>query len=250
MTTTLMLTCPECQRENESERIYCRNCGTRLDRSNLTGRKAVLEKPQQVHRRLRRLFNPQRGRFQRFFSVFYKVVLGACLTAVLVEIALPVDIGPPSKTIGLSRQINFDLENATIYHRPPELRYTQDEVNTYLAYDLKGKRRSLDKPLVQFGRVVVQFSEGTCAVTVERSIFGHPVYQRALYGVTTAKGKMAFTPKGEWIGQLPIAPRIMPYAGIIFADIWSALKRERTLIAKMSGVEFHDGCVVFTTPAP
>src|SRR6516225_2034765 len=33
--TPIQLTCPDCQRENEAERIYCHDCGARLDRSAL-----------------------------------------------------------------------------------------------------------------------------------------------------------------------------------------------------------------------
>ena len=35
-TTTITLVCPDCQHENEPQRIYCHSCGARLDRSKLS----------------------------------------------------------------------------------------------------------------------------------------------------------------------------------------------------------------------
>src|SRR5207248_2542951 len=47
--TPVQLTCPECRRDNEAERIYCHDCGARLDRSALagytTGKKEKLNHP-------------------------------------------------------------------------------------------------------------------------------------------------------------------------------------------------------------
>jgi hypothetical protein len=243
-----MLICPECRHENEPERIYCRSCGARLDRSALATKKPAGEKPEQVHRRLRRMFDPHRGKFRRMLLSFCKLLLAACVAAIVVEMILPLDLQPASKTMELARQINFDIENATTYHQPPQLRYTQDEVNAYLAYALKSKQKALDKSFLKFNRAVVWFTEGTCTITVERSLFGYSIYDRASYDIKVGGGKIAVSHKAGWIGRLPIAPGMMPYVGIVFADLWSALNRERKLVAKMAGTEFHDGYVVLNTP--
>ena len=59
---------------------------------------------------------------------------------------------------------------------------------------------------------------------------------------------MTATVLGGWIGRLPVHPAIMKYGDIIFADLWSALDRERKLVTKMAGVSFHDGGVTITPP--
>jgi hypothetical protein len=41
---------------------------------------------------------------------------------------------------------------------------------------------------------------------------------------------------------------MMKFADIIFADLWSALDRERKLLTKMGSVAFHDGSVTITPP--
>ncbi|HXM74266.1 MAG TPA: zinc ribbon domain-containing protein [Chthoniobacterales bacterium] len=244
------LICPECQHENEPERIYCHNCGARLDRSALAAAdKPAQEGATQAHQRLRKMFDPDRGKLRRRFFGACKLILAACVTAAIVEMILPPDVPAPANTVGLATQINFDLENAELYHRPPQLQYTQDQVNAYLGFTLKSKQKSLDRPLLDFRHAFVAFHEGACNITVERSLYGYSLYSRASYRVAVNEGKIAASNNGGWIGRLPIYPQLMQVADIIFADLWSALDRERKLVAKMAGIELHDGSVTLTTPS-
>ena len=244
------LICPECRHENEPERIYCHNCGGRLDRSAVAAaNKSTQEGATQAHQRLRRMFDPQRGKFRQTFFRACKVILAACAAAAIIQIILPPEVPAPASTVGLTSQINFELENASLYHRPPQLQYTQDQVNAYLGFTLKSKQKSLDKPLLSFKRAFVAFREGACDITVERSLFGYSLYSRASYRVAVSEGKIAASNNGGWIGRLPVYPKIMQFADIIFADLWSALDRERKLVAKMAGMELHDGSVTLTTPS-
>lgn len=237
--TTLI--CPDCQRENEPERIFCHGCGARLDRSGLARPTAGPEKNDQARRRIQKLFDPHRGRLRRTFFKVSKVILGAFLTAAVIQIILPVDLPPQPKQLGLPAQINFDLESAILYHRT--LKYSQEQVNAYLAYILKGKARSLDEPLVSFQRALVFFDEGTCTATIERSLFGLSLCQSATYKVTVGDGKVVPVIEAGLIGRLPVHPAIMRYGDVIFADLWSVLDRERKLVAKLGAIEFHRGNV-------
>lgn len=242
------LICPECGRENEPERIYCHECGARLDRSALATGKPAQEEAKQTQRRLRRMLNPQGAKIKQRFLAVCKLILAACATAALIEIISPPEVALPAKTLVLPPQINFDLENAALYHRPPQLQYTQEQVNAYLSYTLRSKQNVLNKPLLDFKRAVVAFDEGACSVTMERSLFGYSIYNRASYQVTLGEGKIAISNKGGWIGRLPIYPQIMQFGNMMFADLWSALDRERKLVAKMGGIEFHDRSVILKTP--
>lgn len=242
------LICPECERENEPERIYCHSCGARLDRSAVVAEKPRQEDAKQIHQRLQKMLDPRRGKLRRTFLKVCKLILAACVTATLTEMILPPEVPPSAKTMELPKQINFDLENAALYHRPAQLQYTQDQVNAYLGYTLKTKQDVLDKPLLSFQRAVVAFEESACTITVERSLYGYSIYSRASYQVNVGEGKIAASSKGGWIGRLPIHPQIMQFADIIFADLWSALARERKLVAKMGGIELHDGNVILAAP--
>jgi hypothetical protein len=246
MTTTTMtkVVCTECRHENEAERIYCHNCGERLDRSVVIAKQKAPD-PQETHRRLQKMLGPPNRARQNFFAVS-KLALTAAVVAALVEIALPPELPAPTKN--LPPQIDLDLENAASYQKAGPLEYSQDQINAYLNYRLISKKKALNKPLLDFVRATATFREGACTISMERSLFGYSLFSRASYRVDTGAGKIAATNNGGWIGRLPVHPAIMQFGGIIFADLWSALDRERKLLGKMAAVNFHDASVSITTP--
>jgi hypothetical protein len=242
------LICPECRKENEAERIYCHECGAKLDRS-----KVIASKPPDARakeqKRVRNMFDARRAKIRLLFFTLAKSILGAFAAAVVVSLFLPPEAGPPRKDpVGLS-QIGLEVENAVTYHRPDRLQYSEDQVNDYLFYTLKGKK-ALNKPLLDFKRGSVALSEGKCTITVERAIYGYSVYTTTALGVQLIDGKLNVSNKGGELGRLSVHPALMQYLDIIFADVWSALDRERKLVAKASGIEFHDKSVVLLTPPP
>jgi len=49
MTTTMTkIVCGECRHENEAERIYCHNCGERLDRSMAAAQKPMVDRQRHI----------------------------------------------------------------------------------------------------------------------------------------------------------------------------------------------------------
>jgi hypothetical protein len=245
MTTTTTMTkivCGECRHENEAERIYCHNCGERLDRSAAAAQKPMVD-PTETHRRLQKMLGPPSRVRHNFFAVS-KLVLAAIAAAGLVQMALPPELPAPTKIV--SPQIDLDLENAHL--RPSPLEYSQDQINAYLTYRLISKKAALTYPFLTFVRATASFREGACTIAMERSLFGYSIFSRTSHRVETNAGKIAATNVGGWIGRLPIHPVIMQFGDIIFADLWSALDRERKLIGKMGAVNFHESSVTITAP--
>ncbi|HJX98276.1 MAG TPA: zinc ribbon domain-containing protein [Chthoniobacterales bacterium] len=251
MTTTTTATekgpkliCPECRRENETARIFCHECGQRLDRSAITAQK----KPQTAEderKRLQRMMEGPSKLRQNFFTVS-KLALAAAVAAALVEIALPPDVPAPTKTP--APQMDLELENAATFHKAGPFEFSQDQVNAYLVYRLTSKKKILNQPLLDFVRATAVFRDGTCTIGMERSLFGYSLFTQSSYRVESAGGKMTATNVGGWLGRLPVHPAIMKYGDIIFADLRFALDREHKLMAKMAGVNFHDGGVTITPP--
>lgn len=246
-TTTTKLICPECQHDNESERIYCHSCGARLDRSAVAVRNSN-EEVQATRDRMRKLFDPQRARLRALFFKISKLILTACAGAAIVQIILPPDVPAPVKTDLIPSQIRFDLEKMATRHQPPQLQYTEEQANAFLGYVLKTKQTSLNKPFLVFKRAIVKFGEGTCAITAERSVFGYPLYTTCLYQPGVAAGTLQAPAKGGSIGRLPIHPQVSQFMGLLFADVWSALDSEIKLLRKMGGIEFQQQNVVLTAP--
>ena len=241
-TTMTKIVCGECRHENEAERIYCHNCGERLDRSAAAAQKPMVD-PTETHRRLQKMLGPPSRVRHNFFAVS-KLVLAAVAAAALVEMALPPELPAPTKIV--SPQIDLDLENAHL--RPSPLEYSQDQINAYLTYRLISKKKALTYPFLTFVRATASFREGACTIAMERSLFGYSIFSRTSHRVETNAGKIAATNVGGWIGRLPIHPVVMQFGDIIFADLWSALDRERKLIGKMGAVNFHESSVTISAP--
>src|SRR5437588_8613340 len=185
--TETKIACSECRHENEPERIYCHNCGARLDRTVAIRQKAA-EDPQETHRRLQKMLGPPNQVRRNFFAVS-KLVLAAAIVAALVQIALPPDVPPPTKA--LPSQIDLELENVASHQRPGPLEYSQEQINAYLQYRLAGKKKALNKPYLAFKGATVLLHEETCAIAIERSLFGYSLFSRASYRVEAGRGKIA-----------------------------------------------------------
>ena len=240
--------CTECQHENEAERVYCHNCGARLDRSAVIPTK---EPVVDTRKRVKKMFDPQRARIRALFFKTSKMILGAGVLALVIQMILPPDVPEPTKTLMLASQIRLDMESATTRHQPPQLDFSEDQVNAYLAATLKTKQSVLNKPLLDFKRAIAAFGEDICTITVERSLYGqYSLYSSVAYSVAVANGKIAARHKAGSIGRLPIHPQLMQYVDVIFADVWGALDHDAKLVAKFGGIQFHDKHVVLSVAAP
>lgn len=244
----IKLICPECRRENEAERIYCHDCGARLDRSALAKEVPKGEDAKETQRRLRTMLDPGRVKMRLMFFKVSKLILGALVMAAIVQMLLPPDVPARAKTGDFPPQINLDLENAAMSHGAPPLQYTEAQVNAYLGGALKSKQAALSK-LLQFERAVVTFDETVCRITAERSLFGFSFFTTTSTKVTLQDGKLIASNNGGSIGRLPIHPLLMKYADPLFGDLWAALDRERKSVSKMNSIEFHPQAVVLT-PKP
>ena len=241
----IKLVCPECQRQNEPERIYCHDCGARLDRSALAKVASKSEDPKETHRRLKRLIDPRWGKLRFMFFRISKLLIGACALALLIEMFLPPDNLPErAKNIEL-QQINLDLEQATTSRAAAPLQYTDAQVNAYLANVGKSKQAALNK-FLRFERALVNFDEGVCRITVERSLLGFSVFHAISYNVRLQNGTLTASNNGGKIGRLSIHPMVMKYGDILFTDLWAALNSEKKSVSKMGAIEFHPQTVILT----
>jgi hypothetical protein len=244
----IKLICPECRRENEAERIYCHDCGARLDRTALAKAAPKGEDVKETQRRLRSMLDPQRAKMRLMFFKVSKLILGAAAAAAIIQMILRPDLPPRAKTGDFPPQIVLDLENALSNHSNAPLPYTEAQVNAYLGSALKGKQAALSK-IFQFERAIVTFDEGSCRITAERSLFGFSFFTTTSARVALKDGTLNASNLGGNIGRLPIHPFLMKYGDAMFADLWAALDRERKAVAKMNSIEFHPQAVVLT-PKP
>jgi hypothetical protein len=247
---TPKLVCQECRHENLLERIYCHECGTKLDRSAVRRKKEPIE---DTHKRVKRMFDPNRAKMRAYSVAFGKTLFAAALVAVIVDMFLPPEIPPPNKKQMMISSLRFDLESMATKGQPPTKQVTDEEATSFLTSALKPKQTALDKPLLPFKRAVVAFHENRCVITTERSVSDYwPVYASCSFTPELKSGKLLGKINGGWIGRLPIHPKLAQYMGVMFADVATALDRDLKLVAKLGAIELHEKTVTLSaaTAAP
>src|SRR5437879_3520232 len=132
MATTIP--CKQCGYANESERIYCHNCGTKLDRT-LIKEEAPAEpvSREKEHRRVKKIVDPHKGDVLRFIRAFIITVLWAGITAGAIQIARAPD-GVPVKPKEPPEAPQFDivLEQANQSGGARSLGLKESDINAYL----------------------------------------------------------------------------------------------------------------------
>ncbi|MGH7938011.1 MAG: hypothetical protein ACRD5Z_14885 [Bryobacteraceae bacterium] len=241
------LVCPDCRHENEAERIYCHNCGARLDRSALKAKSAPVDSTESTREHLQKMFAADPGRNKRILLRVLKIILGAFCLAVIIQMLLPPDSPVEKKGDAFAPMINMELFTALQSHQPPRLTYSQEQVNGYLASTIRRSNSPAKQGFLPIDRIFVQFEEGVCRVNVRQAFFGFPLSDGSFYRVSVDGGKIDAKNTGGYIGRMPISPFIMRGLGVIFHNTWTTLARDRQSIAKLAGIEFHPQSVTLVT---
>lgn len=233
--TGASLPCEQCNYENEPERVYCHNCGAKLDRSLLPkSEEKKQEAPEQARKRIAKMTNPNSGWFFREIKALFKTAIYAALTAVVILLIQKPDGVPNPKGEPSMRLVSSDMMEALESPAPRALSFTEPEVNQYLKQMLKAKEGAL--PGVQFERAFVNMRPGVIRICSENSVWGYPVYSGVEYKLEVKDGKFLATVVGGNFGRLAVDPQLMQYADYAFQSLWGALQRERKQMDKMKSV--------------
>jgi len=177
-----------------------------------------------------------------------KVIFGSVALAALIVMALPIEEPPAKKNYEVAPMINMDIVSATSAHQGASLVYNEDQVNSYIASNLRRKDSPASQGYFPLKSLMVRFEEGLCRISSERQLFGYSIYSGSSYQVKIENGKIIGTNTGGYIGRMPIHPALMKYADIILQKAWDALARERNSVSKLAGIEFHPQSVTLVTP--
>jgi len=246
--------CKQCGHENESQRIYCHNCGGKLDRSVLPQDNKPKESLEKQQRRLKKMTNPYNGVFVGWKHSLPNTLACAVLVAALIQAVRPPEGVPPARKKGElveAPQLIMILEDASSTHTMQRLAIDEKGINDYLNNSVKAKK--IDLPFfgdaAKFDRVFVNTEEGVCRVVEQQSLEDYPLYLASSYRIEIKGGKLVATNVGGSIGRMPIHPRLMQAVELAFQDLWEGLKRERRILDKMQAVEVHKGKIIVVTKA-
>ena len=246
---TTMLVCKQCNFENEAERVYCHNCGAKLDRSLLPAEATRREDPVVVQERVRKMISPRRGMGLRNVRNFLlSVVVGALLATLVVIGRTPDGVPKYNRDAALDApSITDDMEAQEQLPTPHRLAYTEDQVNAFLLASIKGKQDKVSMPTVQFERVFVHFNEGSCTTTNQYAVFGYPFYATTVNNFHIVNGALITDALGGGFGRLQVPANLAKKLGFVFAPLVTVLDHDRKLLSQMQSVAFHKGSVEMTT---
>jgi hypothetical protein len=245
------LTCKQCNYANEPERVYCHNCGAKLDRSLLPKEPARSGKEtvEQSRKRVRKLVNPTRGFFTNWHRALLNVLSSAVTVAALIQMARPpagVPKVPTKEDLLASPQLIEDIEDLQMSPASQSRQLPEPMINIYLATAVKTTGDTSDD-YFKFDRVFVNLGKDVIKITAQESAFGYPIYAGTSYKLSIAGGKLVATNVGGNLGRMPVHPMIMEYCGFAFQQLWAALQREKTLLDNMQSVTIQPGVFIFVT---
>lgn len=238
------LTCAQCGYVNEAERVYCHNCGTKLDRTVLpTAAEQKQETLGQKRRRVKKMTTPGKG-FGGYISTLFSVLFWAAVVAALFLISAPPD-DVPAKAALAERMLSSELLEAIESPQPRQLVFSENDVNASFK-SLKGKAAS-GLPGLQFERAFVHFEPAVVRITAQQSLFGYPLYWSSDYQLSIVEGQLRPRKTAARFGRLAIYPALLPYIGAVWKPMWTALKREQEQMNRMQSVTVQKGRIILVT---
>ena len=248
MTTPTTITCKECGHSNESQRIYCHNCGVKLDRSILPPEATLEETQEDVRKRVTSTVTPQTGFFARGWQSALETLAWSILAAVLVQVCRTPDGVPVVRDDLVEKpMIPMLMNRAMLESTSTRLSISEEIANNYLGSTIKPAETGLYDKELKFLRAFVHFKKGTCEFATEQSIFDYPLYVSAIYKLQIADNKVNAICVGGSLGRMPVHPLIMQYGGVLFQTLWDVLSREHNLIDKMQLIELNEREIVLET---
>lgn len=241
------LTCSDCGYSNEPQRVYCHSCGARLDRTLLpeTEEEKKRESPEKARKRIKKMTNPSKGAVTREIKAFFKTFFWAAACAALIQAIRPPDNVPENKReLGL-RMIPSEMMDLMQSPTPRAIAFPEHEVNLYLKQSLKGKDGPI--PGVRFERAFVHFRPGVVHIASEQSVFGWFIYSGVDYKLEFKDGKLTPVLIAGNFGRMPVHPEAMKYLGIVFDNLWTALKRDHDQVSRMQSITITEGQIMMVT---
>lgn len=233
------LVCSQCGHTNEIQRIYCHNCGVKLDRSVLPPEKTFEETQEEVQKRVQRMVKPKRGFWVGAWKTALECVASAVLVAAGIQICRTPDEVPPPPPKGEMVEkpmISLRLNQAMMEPTIQEVRIGEAMANDYLRATLKPQKASFYDEF-KFLRLLVRFKEGACQFTSVQSAWDFPFYFRASYRLQIVDNKVVAICDSGSLGRLPVHPLIMRYADLVLQPLcWDRLSSECKLIDQLQAI--------------
>ncbi len=246
------LICHACSYANEVERVYCHNCGAKLDRSALP--KVDPHREKREAKRVKNLVKPKNPIIFRFVSGLFNTLVLAFFASLAILAFWPPAKLPtkPSDDERLTApQLNLVLERAVASPTVQTLDLDEKTVNSYIANRIRSKPTKLIAGLEARNEAVyVTFRNQLVNITACNQVGSIPTVFTTRYSLSIKDGNLVAKLQGGAIGRAPVHPMLMnSIEQLIFASIWKALNSEKNLVGKMQNITIQDGrIIIVSTP--
>lgn len=262
------LKCAECGHENDPTRVFCHNCGIRLERPE--GEKAVIADATPVMGRnkekgRKKEKGQRRERVQLDFSqwkgtgaMLYRLcrsLLSLAFLAVLFALLIQGAREPD----GVPEPLSPDLKKAAQLYKsvqefakavyPRTIDLTEEQVNNYLASHLGAQEKSGGLPRAEFKRAFVTVETGRMRYVVEQKFLGWPVFLVIIFepkvtpNPATGRNDVDVRLVGADVGRLSLPTLMAPLIEKQLEDVLKATSNELQVLGQADSLVFLPGVV-------
>ncbi|MCX7869750.1 MAG: hypothetical protein N2322_07335 [Terrimicrobiaceae bacterium] len=242
-----MIRCQACSHENDDTRVFCQNCGIRLE---VEGAKVPAAEPERrihISRKapVRRQINWFRPAWLLLRELLWTVALGAIL-ACLIQAMRPPDGVPPAvqPRPALASLLAADAQSAIASAYPRTLEVSEQAANNFLASRVQGVESS---PLVlkaKLARTFASFGQGRAVFGVEQRLGGHPVYLRLVIRPVREGGRMRAVAESGSMGRLRVPSFLLPAFEKSFRPVFEALEDPISWLSQAEAISISPGVAV------
>ncbi|MEI7776785.1 MAG: hypothetical protein WCK17_18665 [Verrucomicrobiota bacterium] len=248
----LFLTCEKCFHQNEKERVYCHNCGEKLDRSVLPKPEETKEweNPEQTQKRVKKLMDPRRGWLRRDSKIFIKIIVFAAIVASFVLFWQTPDFVPQMSPEAIPNRDASDLWRRAIAAKTAvTIEITDPEINYHLSRMLKATESSV--PGFKFERTFVHCESGVITIFAQYSLWGFPMYGSVSYHPAVNDGVFTAEVVAVRLGRLGVDPKVKVVGEYALASVFKSLEEDTKQLNRLAQVVVGEGTITFTTkPQP
>ncbi|HEY5753680.1 MAG TPA: zinc ribbon domain-containing protein [Chthoniobacterales bacterium] len=233
-----VLKCPQCEYQNEEQRVYCHQCGTKLPQAGFAGGYGPAQNQP--------LRNTQPRQIQAasgsFFGRFFRVILWSAFVAALIQGARSPDDIPAPLPPGGGEAPNFTRDFQAAAAAPRRLVYQEQAVNAFLQSKLKARAGVLPAHIAHFERAFVNLGDGKLRLTKEYQLLGYPIYVAGVFKPSISGGALHVNTDSGAVGRLPIAGLIFDRIDtLVFSEFVEGLRAERAALATLKSVTIRPG---------
>ncbi len=237
--------CNQCGHENDLTRVFCQNCGARLERPEgmaapkISGPTKVPTGPRKLKTGMS--FGAAAGKVLR---ATISTIIIAALIALLIQMARkPADVPEARPANDAVATQNFQLLS-TMAGSPYATGFDlkQDQINNYLAARIVPAAAPEGATVrAQFQRAFVTLGSGEVTFYIEQKFLGLPIYMYVT-GVPEKEGTTTtFRTTGGGVGHVKLGAKLAPLVEKVVAPVVASVSEGVDLLKNSAAIKVEPG---------